>query len=367
MTAWQAVDGGGGVYTFTIESGRYAVATVCAQTAGAVVRTQRLLTSDTTELAIQCPWHARTGSFTGSISGLETGDTVFIQLGTALASATFGSPTYSAMVLGGGADLMAARMDSNADLQRMIIERGFPVQDGGSINFDLGAGGFAPVINQIEITGALEGEEPYLTPAFYTARGAVAFLGELDAPDWAGVPAAQLEANDVHVLDLEIGSRAENTYRQVFAFMSEAADVSLAFPPPGDDPTVTVADTSPYVRLRYEPARASGHQLSELRFGQTDGPESQWRDFASSGWLDAGYPIETPDLSDLDGWNPDWALQPGATVNLRALSYAGDSSVARLVDGLALVDAPPGYWGAQVTGLDGLAFTRTWWQSEILP
>jgi hypothetical protein len=206
-----------------------------------------------------------------------------------------------------------------------------------------------------------------VSAVFYTARGEYVYMGDPDPPDWAGVPAAELEADDVHVVEVETGISADNTYRQVFGFLHEAADLSLVLPPPGDDATVTVIDTAPYVRLRYQPASAAGHQLHELRFTQVDGPPSRWRDAASKSWLDAGYSIETPDLSALAGWNPDWALTAGSTVRLTGLTYAGSSTVAHLLDGLSLIDAPPGYWGAQVTGLDGLSFSKTEWRSEVIP
>ena len=92
-----------------------------------------------------------------------------------------------------------------------------------------------------------------------------------------------------------------------------------------------------------------------------------WQDAASSGWLDAGYSIDTPDLSGLEGWNPDWEIHAGMTMNLTGLSYATDSSIAQLLDALALIDMPGSFWGATVTGLDGFAFTRTHWTGEVLP
>lgn len=369
--AWQAVDGGGGIYTFTVESGRYSVMTVCEINGFANVRTVRLLASDSTALAVQCPWHPRTGDFSGEVTGLEDGDTVSIQLGTTVAGAFFNTPTYTASVFPGRADVSAVRYDSTLAPQRVIIDRGVLVQDGDQYDFDLGSGGFVPVVLSVEVTGLLDGEDQedtYLTTAFYTARGPATYLGQGVGPtEWFGVPAAEVEEDEVHLLDVEGGSRAEGTYRQAYAFLHEADDVSLALPAPAEDPTVTVAETSPYVRLRYEPARAAGHRLYELRFRQNGGPSAEWKDLASSGWLDAGHAIETADLSDVDGWNPDWTLQSGMTLSMSALGYGGDATVAQILDGLALFDMPVGYWGAQVTGLDGARFTRTWWDSEILP
>lgn len=365
---WQLVEGGGGVYMFTVESGRYALATVCDQTAlsrGVSIRTQRFLTSDTTELSIGCPWHERTGSFTGSVTGLESGETAAINLGSALASVTFGSPDYSEMILPGRVDMVATRQNSAFDPLRMIIVRGPTLSDGGSRTFELGTDGFVPVVHELAYTGTLEGEEPYPIPVFFTSRGALGSLGDLNLTQWAGVPTEELVADDVHVVEIDTG--IDNAYREVFAFTHEATDLSLEFPAPGDDPTVTVTDTSPYVRLSYQPARKSDHRLYSLTFRQIDGPPSQWRDIASSGWLDAGYPVETPDLSGLDGWNPDWELEPGKTVSLIGVSYGTDSSVATLVNGIALRDTSPGYWGPPVTGLDGLVYTTTWWQDNVLP
>jgi hypothetical protein len=365
---WQRVEGGGGVYMFTVESGRYALATVCDATGmgrGVYIRTQRFLTSETTQLSTGCSWHERTGAFTGSVTGLASGDTAGINLGSALASVTFGSPEYSAMILPGRVDMVATRQNSAFVPLRMMIVRGATLSDGGSYAFDLGAGGFVPVVHELAFTGTLEGEETYATPILFTSRGALGGLGSLGLTQWAGVPTEELVADDVHVVEIDTGF--DNAYREVFAFTHEATDLSLEFPAPGDDPTVSVTDTSPYVRLSYQPARKPDHRLYALTFRQIDGPPSQWRDVASSGWLDAGYPVETPDLSGLDGWNPDWELEAGMTLSLIGVSYGTDSSVATLVDGIALRDTSPGYWGPPVTGLDGLVYTTTWWEDNVLP
>jgi hypothetical protein len=367
---WQLADGGGGTYSFTIDSGRYAVALVCDLTASngnAHLRTTRLLTSDATELAFQCPWHQRNASFTGSVTGQASGDNTGINLGTARLFVNFAEPDYSAMVLAGRADLLASRYSSAGVLLRMIIERDFSVSDGGSHNFALGAGGFAPVVNQAEVTGVLEGETTSLDDGFFTHGGEYAYLGYIDEANWAGVPAAELEPDDIHVESVFAGTFDDNTYRKAYALLHAPADITLALPAPGADPTITVADTAPYVQLHFEPARAASHRLYLLHVNQTDGPRVELEDAASSAWLDAGYPIDTPDLSALDGWNPDWEIHPGMTLNLTAYSYATDTTVAHLLDALALTDAPGSYWGAPVTGLDGLTFTRTTWSGNLLP
>ncbi len=368
--AWQLVDGGGGTYSFTVESGRYTVALVCDLTANngnTNVRTMRLLTSDATELAFQCPWHERTASFTGSVTGQVSGDNTGINLGTARVFANFAEPDYTAMVLGGHAELLASRYDSDGILLRMIIERDFIVSDGGARDFALGAGGFAPVVNQAEVTGVLEGETTSLDDGFFTHGGEYAYLGYIDEMNWAGVPTSELEPDDIHVESVFAGSFDDDTYRKAFALLHDPADITLALPAPGADPTVTVGDTSPYVQVHFEPARASAHLFYALHFNQTDGPRAEWQDAASSGWLDGGYPIDTPDLSGLDGWNPDWEIHAGMTLNLTAFSYASDTSVAHLLDALAMTDAPGSFAGAPVTGLDGLSFTRTTWSGDLLP
>lgn len=364
--AWQVAEGGGGVYTFEVASGRYAVATVCDQTAldrGILIRTYRLLTSDTTELSIGCPWHQRTGAVSGSVTGLESGDTVFINLGTEIKSVSFADPTYEAMILPGRVDLVATRQNSSFDPLRMIIRRGVTLSDGPVSTFDLGAGGFVPVVHDLAITGAVEGET-YSSSALFTSRGALGNLGDLGLTEWAGVPTAELEADDVHVVEADTDF---DNYREVFAFTHETKNMSLALPPPGDDATVSVIDTAPYVRLGYQPARKADHRLYALKYHQVEGPPAVWTDYVTTSWLDAGLAAETPDLSGLDGWNSDWELEAGMTVSLTSISYGSDGSVATLMDGLALRDTPPGYWGAPVTGLDGLVYTTTWWEGDVLP
>lgn len=364
---WQQADGAGGVYMFTVESGRYAVATVCDQqielSRGIYIRTYRFLTGDTNQLSIGCPWHERTGSVSGSVTGLENGDTAGINLGTEIKSVSFGSPDYEAMILPGRVDMVAGRLNSGFDLQRMIIRRGVTLSDGAVSTFDLGGGGFVPVVHDLDITGAIEGET-YSSSILFTSRGALAGLGDLGLTQWAGVPTAELEDDDVHVVEADTGF---DSYREVYVFTHEAKDVSLDLPPPGDDATVSVVDTSPYLRLGYQPARKPDHRLYALRFHQVEGPPSVWIDYVTSSWLDAGHAAETPDLSGLDGWNPAWELEAGKTVSMIGTSYGTDSSVATLVDGLALRDSPPGYWGAPVTGLDGLIYTTTQWVGDVLP
>lgn len=118
------------------------------------------------------------------------------------------------------------------------------------------------------------------------------------------------------------------------------------------------------MRLTYAPVVAANHQVYALQSGVVVENRWVWNDVATRGWIDAGHIVETPDLSGLEGWDPEWSSgrQPGKAFNFIASTYSGTGSVSDLL--LALDQSPI---NPPHSGLDGLSYTETQFFNQIIP
>jgi hypothetical protein len=339
---WNAVAGNGGAYTFSLGSGRGAVAiTLRDQIHPDEIYTMVVMGS-TSELAAQmqepCPgFQPVSGTTTGG-----AGQVVSVALG-------IGGITNFAVPAGGNSawttravmkkplgDLFAAMSTPGGGTQKCILRRDIALSGpnpsvGGDLNFG-SAEAFVPGAAAITLSGLGAGSSVVtavchlLTPGLDVGVVGSSFsFGGLAMPDIAVVPASKLRAGDLQSIMATAmppdyttsGGTSPMLLSQYW--MATPQNVSLTFQTPATPPTVTFAQRTPHPRLSFTSNFAAPYANAFIfNAVQVQGSTSSrgWQVLMSPGWITAGgsFPVDTPDLTGVAGWNPAWDLWPA--VNL---------------------------------------------------
>lgn len=349
IPTWLAVQDGNGpwtrvtgdaqnVYRFQIDSDRAGIAWVEAEANSTELQ---VLYYTRAELLLIGPDRCGgTGGFktvNGSVPGLAPTQTAFITMGSASAQ-VIGSQGQSAFTLNdvvdGPQDLVATRTNFNLQAlgllpDRMIIRRNLNPADGSTLPpLDFAGEGFDPATATGTINGLAGGEQTVVTGLFTTARGGLgtSYTGILGGANvtWWGVPTGQLEAGDLHYLQVSAVNTTNPPVgippatRQVGLGLREVVPFTTTLGPAHAVPTITTVATAPYVRLRATWTIQSEYNRSVfLSLAQTGGQDSRFTSILlSDGYLNgttAG-DVTMPDFTGVDGWNSSWGLVAGTDV-----------------------------------------------------
>ena len=362
--AWQRLIGGGGAYTLTVASGRYALVAVCPDGYGSTSLTiWHYAVDETTTPSLVCDGSAPWTTVTGTVTGLGASQTA--RLGFGRVSGALTGATYSRPVPPGTWDPILSR-DDGTTTDRMIIHRNAYVGTTPSVlDFDFGTEGFAPTSRALTVTGAGAGETVHSGAGFRTRQGDSA---PYIAPTGTAlfIPVAQLEAGDMHVVYAGATDVAAGTTRAVEHYHHAAADAVIVLPPVFAA-AASVPTTSPQVQLRAAFQSATEATAYAFRFSQYDastGVGVSWGAVMTAGWLGpAGAQTYTfPDLSALAGWDATWSPYDGITADYQVTEMRASTGFAGWV---AARGPRPGY--AVPADADGLQFSYATKSGSILP
>ena len=361
---WTPITGSGGTYTFSLVSGRGAVAITLQDQ----VKTDEIYTmvimGSTSELGLQmqdpCPGFQ---PVSGTYSGAGSGNTVSVALGIA------GITNVSAPASGNGAwsipavmkknlgDLFAAESIPGATTQKCILRRDIPLSGsnpsvGGDLNFGAPEA-FAPDFASISLSG-LSGSYPMITAICHlwtpgldvgVVGSSFSFAGG-SLPAIAVVPASKLRAGDlqgISAVATPMDYMLDPTTPMLLSqyWMATPGSVTLNFQAPSAPPTVTLFQSQPHPRLRVASSFAAPY-TSALIFNavqvQGSGPSSSSRGcqiLMSPGWISSGgsFPLDTPDFNSLAGWNASWDLWPSVKILWTTTNSGSTSPASGRVDG----------------------------------
>ncbi|MEP6999983.1 MAG: hypothetical protein ABI969_05875, partial [bacterium] len=268
-------------------------------------------------------------------------------------------------VADGSRDLVATRnaftfagTSFNTTLAKIIIRRGLNPASGSSIPvLDFGA---AEAFNPGTATATLNNlgsDQSLMTELYLTAGGTNGFLttdpGAGNASrTFYGVPSAQQVAGDLHYLQASALSPAAftdptqaTTLRSAGIFFAALGNQTLTFGPALSAPTVTVAATAPYVRLRSVlPRQVEYNQFFYVNFQQSGSTPRSIVIEATVGSVGAGaFDATIPDFSAA-GYDPMWALKVGVSTIWveNASGWSAGSGVVTATAGTTVLNAQKG-------------------------
>ena len=360
--SWQILAAADGTYQFVSELGHYAIAVVCVPDAGGPrVHVFRALASDTSTLFYNCPSSSREADFDGTVSGLEGEEYAALSFGSE--GDWVGNGPYHFLTAPGTGDALAVR---NRGLGAVIVRRGITVEVNDSV-FDFDMASAVPMeFPSASVVDYQDQEDLVLGSVFQTERGTADDLmrGEMGPlPPWFGswnaAPTSLLSPRDIHHVIVAAGASPRRLLR---AFVHEAGDVTLALPGPTDEPAVTAAAVSPYVRLASDLPSAAGISAYELSFDDGNPADPFWSVLATKGWITAAGvdALETPDLSGLGGWDAAWGIETGNTVTWTMTAMTSNRGAGGLLDAHAAARGVP-----PPAGLDGVQIGSSIHSGEI--
>jgi len=280
-------------------------------------------------------------SHPGSVAGLSAGQGYDVVMGSALASGTSFSPTFT---LSGVADrpldLVATRGTPSGDFltpDKMIVRRGLNLTTGTTIPaldfsapeaFDLAA-------NNLTIQGLQPNDQIELHNTLWTATST---FGTAHSAQLTGgtatlysAPAAQLIAGDLHELFIDASQSSSSlvTGRSYFEYFSAPADRTISLGPDVATPTLSAVSSSPYSRMRAQiTTQPEYNTFADIAYVQQN---SSGGDRVIVVGLSAAYlgstpttwDITIPDFTGTGGFNNAWMLVPGLTTIYAVETYSG--------------------------------------------
>jgi len=279
-----------------------------------------------------------TKTLTGTTAGLSLTDLATVTIGGAIGSASgaAGGAFTIRNVPDGLQDLVASRGALNLQtfsttLNKLIIRRNTNYPNNSAIPLldFTSSEAFDPVQRTITV-GNLGTDQTFTTVAFRTSNGASAAfftgLGGGSSIPYYGVPAAQLQAADIHQIFLIASPSATSltSFRAVYAFLHTPADVTLTLGPSLGATTVTSLGTTPYLRLRAQlPSASAYNAAATASYSQTGRTVNVTSTAGFSGSAPASWTLDIPDFSAA-GYDPTWGLQTGAATNWTVTAVGGN-------------------------------------------
>ena len=265
----------------------------------------------------------------GTVANVAATQTADISLGDAFESVSGGTTNFTLTGVPDGAlDLVASRSTTNLQtfqtiVDKLIIRRGINAANNSTLPvLDFNAAeAFAPAEANITV-GNLGTDVSLVTTSYFTASGttgAAIFSGiELGTGPFKyyGVPTARQIAGDLHfafVLASPASQTADNArFRGLFFKDPTDRTVTLGAVLPAQ--TVSVAGTTPYVRLRATGSvTADYNKVVDITYTQENTARTASIS-ATAGYLSNAttYDLTIPDFSGVAGWDNNWGLKTGA-------------------------------------------------------
>lgn len=269
----------------------------------------------------------------GSVAGVGAQQTGYVSLGPASTSVAGGTGTTFQLtdVPDGNLDLLASRVtttitgtDISFATDKIIIRRNQnPANNSTLPVLDFNNEGFAPAQATITV-GNLGADAAIVFTSFFTANGtsdALLFSGFNQGTGpfpYYGVPTAQQQAGDLHLAMIIAAPPTDpiTTTRLTATYFKDPTNRTINLGPNLTAPTVSVAGTTPYVRLRA--AGTLNTEYDEFVSISYDQSATDFRTVliaASKAYLNGtAYDLTIPDFSGVAGWDNNWGLKTGSPV-----------------------------------------------------
>lgn len=291
--------------------------------------------------AQECTSNAGTKTVNGTVTNVGALQSATAYMGSSSATAGFGATalTFNS-VRSGVTDLLAVRSNFNAGTASFTPDRAILRR---SVNY--AAGSTAPVLDfagaesfavgSANIAVANVGGDQLTTLAtFLTANGSagtiVSGLSAASPATVYGIPSAQTQAGDLHLV-FAVAISGSTNIRGIYQYNKDLASRTLTLGAALNAPTVTVAATSPYARLRVRSNwQAEYGDAAATTMTQSTGTPRTWTTSGSRGYFGLGsseFDIELPDFSAVSGFQNIWGLATGVSTQVNTTAYNAVSGV----------------------------------------
>ncbi|GIV08982.1 MAG: hypothetical protein KatS3mg019_1073 [Fimbriimonadales bacterium] len=334
--AWSVLStssGFSGTVDVTAPDGRYSVAYVCSG-AKPTVNVAHATRSELPQFIANCGAPpGNTFTVSGSVQGLSGGQAL-IAIGDAV---TVGSGGYTLSgVLPGSYDVIAVRLAGDIP-NRVWLQRNRTFNSATTYNIDFGQAD-SSIVRVLDVSngaasvsGIAPGSGEVITGQAFFLSGTRASIIGADTTSLDGVflrypiiPSSVLNAGEA--FRIKLVSTEGRGVEEVLGTLPTS--LSYTLPAPYSGPTFVANLSGPVVisatNLAYAESPLRGY-LMELSGGNQP---VRYRILISSEWLGQAALYSSPVLSGLAGWNANWSVQRGASldVNLQALVTTSSTS-----------------------------------------
>jgi hypothetical protein len=265
----------------------------------------------------------------GSVAGIDTtNEEAQISAGLELRTTAPHGADNTFALLGlspGPQEILAARVTrldpTTVVVSRLILRRVGDLPDSTTLPvFDFNSDeSFAPIISTVTIAG-LGPEGAMVNTLLRTAhsQSVVSFgVGDMQAAtrDYRAVPEEQLAPGDLEILSALSGPVTTTDFRSTALYFRSTVPQTLTLGPVVTPPTFSTVATTPALRLRaHFVAQSAYDQRTTIAFQQgTTTLVSVAMTAAYAALTGAGYDLVIPDLSQVPGFDPTWALRAGTS------------------------------------------------------
>lgn len=277
----------------------------------------------------------------GSVAGLGASESALISTGNILrASVPTGRTTFHLSGLASGPrDLLATRttpLVGGSAITSLLLRRNVDLPDSADIGtLDFGStDAFAPVTAMVRVGGVFP-EGAITGTRLRTSNSDLLLTNLTEAPaseirPYFALPESQLLPGDLQLLHASTaGSSSE--HRDAELYFRSPTDRTVILGPPLVSPTITAVSSSPSLRVRatFSP-QPEYDRLTSIVYEQ--GPSSALVVVSMTpayAALAAGFDLIVPDLSHAAGFDPAWALVPGAPLFWSATRFGGTLGLGR--------------------------------------
>lgn len=321
---WSVTSGAQSPISVPAETGRYTVAVGCLLAGYPVVDVYELTVAETRTLTYERDCGTALGTITGVVSGFATQNTFLVNWGLHRGGASsFTQPgAYAVEAVAGAHDLVAVRGDVVGE--RLIIVRNAEFSPAGlSHDFDF-TGPDAVALTYNAYSPAFGNTGSY-SNTLVTAGGTRIQLSVASQDHVSVVPEAAMGPNDLQMVTAS-GGGGIGSFVGVVAtqHISRVAPSSVALPPfTQDRPRVTALAVGATASVDAAWQAQAGAGLYRLQVGEWSVRRSPAR-FA----MDPDLAI--PDLTGVVGWDPQFALANGSSLNWSVVAYSGADLVELL-------------------------------------
>ena len=277
----------------------------------------------------------------GSVAGLDANESALISTGNVLrASVPSGQTTFHLSgVPSGPRDLLATRTTSLGGalaITSLLLRRNVDLPDGaniGTLDFR-SAEAFAPATATVHVDGILT-EGAITSTRLRTGNSDLLLTNLTDVPTSAtrpyfALPENRLLAGDLQVLRVSTTGPSSES-RDADLYFRSPTDRTLTLGSPLVAPTLSAVSTAPSLRVRASFAQQTEYdRLTSIVYEQGASSAlvvvSLTPAYAT---MTGGFDLIVPDLSHVAGFDPVWALVPGAQLLWSATRVGGTLPLGR--------------------------------------
>lgn len=277
----------------------------------------------------------------GSVAGLDANESALVSTGNILrAPVPAGQTTFHLSgIPSGPRDLLATRttpLDGGAAVTSLLLRRNVDLPDGaniGTLDFR-SAEAFAPATATVRVDGVFP-EGAITGTRLRTSNSDLLLTNLTDVPTSAtrpyfALPENQLLAGDLQVLRVSTTGPSSES-RDADLYFRSPTDRTLTLGSPLVAPAISAVSTAPSLRVRARFApQAEYDRLTSIVYEQ--GPSSALVVVSMTpayAELTGGFDLIVPDLSHVTGFDPVWALVPGAQLLWSATRVGGTLGLGR--------------------------------------